>query len=110
MTRRTSRDIFVQIPSYRDPELPRTLRELYANAAHPESLHVVVAWQFAEQELIAKKIRELPGLEIIPIPHRESKGCNWARRLLQERYAGERYSLLLDSHHRFVIDMINRRG
>jgi hypothetical protein len=42
------------------------------------------------------------NLELIKLPAAESQGCNWARRLVQERWAGERYTLFLDSHHRFV--------
>jgi hypothetical protein len=37
------------------------------------------------------------------VPATESGGCNWARRRCQERWAGEPYTLLLDSHHRFAL-------
>src|SRR3954451_19385958 len=39
------RDIYVQIPAYRDAELSATLRDLYAQAARPEHLRVRVMWQ-----------------------------------------------------------------
>src|SRR6202021_3021860 len=44
----------------------------------------------------------LNNLKIIPIPADDSLGPNWARRVLQDRYDGEEFTLLLDSHHRFV--------
>lgn len=95
-------EIYVQIPAYRDQELGRTLRDLYGKAARPECLRVAVLWQRAEHEMLDRSLRELPNLEIIEVPHEQSLGCNWARSLLQERWRGEAYTLLLDSHHRFV--------
>ncbi len=94
--------IYVQIPSYRDCELPATLLDLYRKAAEPERLRVRVVWQFGEGENLPSAVRELPGLELEAVPHKESKGCNWARRRLQQAWRGEPYTLLLDSHHRFI--------
>ena len=94
--------IFVQIPAYRDSELASTLWSLYAKARHPERLRVCVAWQHAPEETLPEAVRALPNLEILDIPHERSRGCNWARRKLQRRWRGEPYTLLLDSHQRFV--------
>jgi hypothetical protein len=41
------RRIFVQIPAYRDPDLGPTLEDLFAKAADPDALRVVVLWQRA---------------------------------------------------------------
>ncbi len=92
------------IPSYRDRELPATLLDLFAKAKFPNRLRVVVAWQFGRGETLPNEVRRLKNVEIIPIPAPESRGPNWARRLLQDRYDGEDFTLLLDSHHRFVRD------
>jgi hypothetical protein len=94
--------IFVQIPAYRDPELASTLLDLYRMAEWPDRLRVCVAWQHAAGESLPGFVQDLPGLEIVDIPHDESHGCNWARSGLQRRWHGEPYTLLLDSHHRFV--------
>lgn len=94
--------IYVQIPAYRDQELSKTIRDLYAKAAQPERLRVAVLWQRADEEVLDRSLRDLPCLEIIEVPFQSSSGCNWARSQLQERWQGERYTLLLDSHHRFV--------
>lgn len=94
--------ILVQIPAYRDRELAPTLLDLYRKAAEPDRLRVCVAWQHAEDERLPAAVRTLPGLELLDIPYTESRGCNWARALLQRRWDGEPYVLLLDSHHRFV--------
>lgn len=96
--------IYVQIPAYRDAELSATLLDLYAKAHAPQNLRVRVLWQHADDEVLPSETVELPGIEIDPVPHERSRGCNWARNLLQRQWNGEPYTLLLDSHHRFVLD------
>lgn len=90
------------MPAYRDAELSATLVNLYAKAERPGSLRVAVVWQYGSGELLAPAVQRLPGLEIIAIPASKSRGCNWARRMLQQRWGGEPYTLFLDSHHRFA--------
>lgn len=94
--------IYVQIPAYRDSELSATLLDLYAKADVPERLRTAVVWQRGEDERLAPQLRGLCGLEIMAVPAAESRGCNWARNILQGKARGEAYTLLLDSHHRFV--------
>jgi Glycosyltransferase (GlcNAc) len=97
--------VFLQIPAYRDRELPVTIRDLLEQARHPERLRVVVAWQYGNDELhLEGALRQWKNVELLKIPAAQSQGCNWARRLLQERWDGEAYTLLLDSHHRFAPD------
>ena len=93
--------IFVQIPAYRDAELPRTLLDLYAKAARPERLRTCVVWQHADDEHLPSNVLALPGLDLIDVPATRSDGPNWARARSQQHFDGERYTLLLDSHHRF---------
>jgi hypothetical protein len=95
-------EIYVQIPAYRDAELSATIIDLYGKAHRPGRLRTAIVWQHAEDETLSRAARALPGVEIIAVPHVESRGCNWARNLLQRRWNGEPYTLLLDSHHRFV--------
>lgn len=95
-------DLFVAIPAYRDRDLAPTLLDLYAKASRPERLRVVVAWQHGPRERLAPRVRTLPNLTILPSSAATSEGPNWARRVLQTRYGGEPFVLLLDSHHRFV--------
>lgn len=94
--------IFVQIPAYRDNELPKTLLDLYAKAADPARLRTCVVWQHTADEELPPAVRALPNLEIIDVPAADSQGCNWARRIAQLRWSDENFTLLLDSHHRFV--------
>ncbi|WP_454758080.1 GlcNAc-transferase family protein [Cupriavidus campinensis] len=115
--------IFVQVASYRDPQLIPTLHSLIRQASRPERLRVVVCWQHGLDEMIGKffahgfshwQVVMHEGLtvhrlvlaeatvELIDVPAMESQGACWARNLIQQQYAGEAYTLQIDSHHRFV--------
>lgn len=95
--------IYIQIPAYRDSELQPTLYDLIKQSANSAQLRVAVAWQYDEhREKLDTAFLERYNIEIIKIPAAQSQGCNWARSLLQRKWNGEPYTLLLDSHHRFV--------
>ncbi len=103
MLSRADQRIYVQIPAYRDKELLFTLEDLLRTAASPGRLRIGVAWQYGPgDEGGETALRRLPHVEIIKIPASRSLGCNWARSLLQARAGDEPYTLMLDSHHRFV--------
>ena len=95
--------IFVQIASYRDPELVPTVLDCIAKAKHPKSLHICIGWQHAGDEDISQ-IKNLPQVKIIDVPYTETKGACWIRSKIQQQYDGETYTLQLDSHHRFAQD------
>jgi hypothetical protein len=96
------KSIYVQIPAYRDSELVPTLLDLLAKADNPEALRIAVFWQRSDEDELPDALRRHESLEIIERDFRESQGCNWARAELQRRWRGEPYTLLLDSHHRFI--------
>lgn len=93
--------IFVQIASYRDPELVPTVLDCINNAKHPKNLKFCIGWQHAGDEDISA-ISKLKNVKILEVPHTESKGACWIRHKIQSKYNGEKYTLQLDSHHRFV--------
>lgn len=95
--------ILVQIASYRDPQLVPTVLDLLANAKYPENLKISIAWQHGPDEKI-DELRAIPNINIIDIPYAESTGVCWARSILQKTYTDEKYTLALDSHHRFTKD------
>jgi hypothetical protein len=101
-------DLYIQIPAYRDSELAPTLRSLYRNASHRIALRVRVLWQHGHGESLPSDVWRLRGLEVEAVPAKDSHGCNWARRRLQAAWRDEPYTLLLDSHHRFVRDWDQR--
>ena len=96
--------IFVQIASYRDPELVPTIRDCIVKAKHPEHLRFGIAWQHSEEDVWDNldEFKEDSRFSIIDIPYKESNGACWARNKIQQLYNDEKYTLQLDSHHRFV--------
>lgn len=94
--------IFVQIPSYRDRQLVPTIESLLSNAACGGRLVIWVCWQHGPGESIPRKIRSLKNVHIISYDYRESNGAGWAKSILQKKWSDEPYSLLVDSHTRFV--------
>lgn len=96
--------IFVQIASYRDPELRPTLKDLFEKADKPDNLKVCVAWQHSSDDkwdTLDEYIND-DRVIILDIPYSESEGACWARNLIQQEYREEEYTLQLDSHHRFI--------
>jgi hypothetical protein len=96
--------IFVQIASYRDPELNKTLEDCISKAKNPDKLVFSIAWQHSSEDEWDNldKYKNDSRFKIIDINYKDSQGACWARNLLQQQYDGEEYTLQLDSHHRFL--------
>ena len=95
--------IFVQIASYRDPELLPTIRDCISKAKHPENLTFGICWQRDENESMEEFTND-PRFKILDYHWSKSKGLCWARSEIQKLWEGEEYTLQLDSHHRFLQD------
>jgi hypothetical protein len=95
--------IFIQIASYRDPELIPTIRDCISKAKHPERLTFGVCWQHGEEESLDEYIND-SRFRIIDVSWNKSKGLCWARSEIQKLWNGEKYTMQLDSHHRFLQD------
>ncbi len=93
--------IFIQIASYRDPQLVPTIRDCINNADKPENLVFGICWQRDEKESLEEFATD-PRFKIIDVPHLKSRGACWARNSIQQLYGKEEYTMQLDSHHRFV--------
>jgi hypothetical protein len=96
--------IFIQIASYRDPQLVPTIKDCLEKAKHPENLTFCIAWQHSPDDIWDNldEFRSDPRFKIIEIDYRVSEGACWARNKIQQCYDGETYTLQLDSHHRFI--------
>jgi glycosyltransferase involved in cell wall biosynthesis len=96
--------IFIQIASYRDPQLILTLRDCIDKAKYPDNLVFSIAWQHSEEDEWdhLNDFKDDPRFKIIDIDYKESQGACWARNKLQQNYDGEKYTFQLDSHHRFI--------
>jgi len=93
--------IFVQIASYRDPELLPTIRDCINKAKHPENLTFGICWQRDETESLEEFTFD-SRFRILDYHWSLSKGLCWARSEIQKLWRGEEYTLQLDSHHRFI--------
>jgi hypothetical protein len=96
--------IFIQIASYRDPQLLSTLNDCISKSKYPENLVFSIAWQHSvddEWDTLGEYTND-SRFKIIDIDYRDSKGACWARNRLQQNYTDEQYTLQLDSHHRFI--------
>ena len=96
--------IFVQIASYRDPELKPTIKSLLKNAAYPDNITICIAHQYSDEDKWdnLNEYKNDGRFIIIDIPHQESGGTCWARAEIQKHYNNEHFTLQLDSHHRFA--------
>jgi len=102
----SSPTIYVQIAAYRDPELLNTLRDCIEKAKYPDSLRFGIAWQHSPYEEwdTLDEFKDDPRFHIIDIDYRDAKGPCWARYQLNRAFGGQKYTLQLDSHHRFTQD------
>jgi len=96
--------IFIQIASYRDPELLKTLDDCISNAEFPENLRFGICWQHSEEDEWDNidLYKNDPRFRILDINYKDSTGACWARNSIQQLYQGETYTFQLDSHHRFI--------
>jgi len=95
--------IFIQIASYRDPQLKPTIDDCIKNAKYPNNLVFGITNQYhPDDEFNIDEYQQDERFRIENILYSESKGACWARNLLQQRYSGETYTLQIDSHMRFT--------
>lgn len=98
-------NIFVQVASYRDPDLYNTIMDMFAKAKYPDNLSVCICWQNSREDCWEDKSRLKSygkKIKVLDIPYKESLGVCWARNMVQKQYGGEKYTLQIDSHHRFI--------
>jgi len=94
-------EIFVQIASYRDPELAATLQDAIEKADYPDRLAFGVVWQ-GKVGMDPVPLHHLPVCRMLLVDADRSRGVCWARAKTQSLWEGEAYTLQIDSHMRFV--------
>jgi hypothetical protein len=96
--------IFIQIASYRDPELLKTLQDCLDNAQFPENLRFGICWQHSPEDMWDNLdlYKNDSRFRILDVNYKDSMGACWARNSIQQLYQDETYTLQLDSHHRFI--------
>ena len=98
---RNTAKIFVQLASYRDPQLPVTISDMLAKAKYPDLFNFGICWQYDKNEDITQYDNR-PNFRSHKHHYSESQGLGWARARANELYDGEGLLLQLDSHHRFA--------
>jgi hypothetical protein len=95
--------IFIQIASYRDPQLIPTIKSALENADKPENLVFGICRQYHPEDGFDNldEYKSDKRFRILDIPYLESKGVCWARNQVQQLYKKEKYTLQIDSHMRF---------
>lgn len=95
--------IFIQIASYRDPQLEPTIKNCLENAKNPENLIFGICRQYHPEDKFDELLhyRDDERFKIIDVLYTETKGACWARNKIQQLYNEEEYTLQLDSHMRF---------
>ncbi len=98
--------IFVQIASYRDPELIPTINDMLKKARYPDRLRIGICRQYHPADGFDNldKYKKDNRFRILDIHHSKGNGVGWARNLTQRLYMGEDYTLQIDSHMRFLKD------
>ena len=93
--------VFIQLASYRDPQLVPTMRDALAKADNPENLFFGICWQKADAETL-EEFADHPQVRYQTYHYTESEGLGWARAKVAELWEDEPFTLQLDSHHRFA--------
>ena len=94
--------IFIQIASYRDTDLPNTVRDALAKSEYPQRLRFGVCWQYDEQTYTdMDPCLGDPRFRVADFYYEDSGGCCWARNQTNQLYHGEEYTLQIDAHTRF---------
>ena len=96
--------IFINIASYRDAECQWTVKDLFEKASNPDRVFVGICWQFdkAEDAHCFEVSTRPEQVRIHSIDWREAEGVCWARLMTQKLWDGEEYTLMIDSHMRFM--------
>jgi hypothetical protein len=95
--------IFVAIASYRDPECPQTVRDLFEKAYDPGRIFVGICWQALSGDDDSLQVSVRPDqIRRIRCDARHSRGACWAKGQAQKLWRREQYLLNIDSHMRLT--------
>ena len=93
--------IFVQLASYRDPQLVPTIEDMLEKADNKDLFTFGICWQYDEAEDTTVYDNK-KDFRVKKYSYKESEGLGWARNITNSLYNGEELTLQLDTHHRFA--------
>ena len=94
--------IFVSVAAFCEPHLQLTIHHLFAQATHPQRIHVGLVDQ-AEQ-LNPDWLKQFPArknINYVGVSPVDSRGVSWARSIAFSLYNDQDYLLQIDSHTLF---------
>lgn len=101
----TQEVIFVQIASYRDDELPKTIQSCLESAKYPERLRFGIVHQVDDETRhLIDAYKDDERFRITEMEWQDSRGVGYARNLCNRLYDGEEFTMQIDSHMRFDAD------
>jgi hypothetical protein len=98
----TSSKIFINIPSYKDPEIWLTVENFINNAKHPERIFFAITLQSIDQKDDRLKASFYNNVKADIIEPGSLIGCQPARKNSHKFYNNEDYYLNMDSHMRSI--------
>ena len=94
--------IFISIASYRDSELIPTIQDCIKNSSKKYHIIFGICIQDTIENLNSFPFKG-PKFKVSKVNYTKSKGCSWARNLIQKKlYSNEKYFMQIDSHTRFI--------
>lgn len=94
--------IFINIPSYHDPEIWETVDNFYTNAKHPERVYFGITNQTDNKELHQEVLARFLNVKMDIIEPGSIVGCQPARINSHKLYDSQDYYLNMDSHMRCI--------
>lgn len=94
--------IFINIPSYHDPEIWETVDNFYANAKHPERVYFGITNQTDNKRLHEQVLPRFLNVKMDIIEPGSIVGCQPARINSHKFYDNQDYYLNMDSHMRCI--------
>jgi hypothetical protein len=92
--------IFISIPSYRDPELLRTVKSAIENADSPDDLYFGIVAQDIDSAI--PNLSFVKNLSLQKMHPKFARGAGFARSEGMKLYSGQDYYIQVDSHTIFV--------
>jgi len=96
-----NKSIFVQISSYHDDELEKTVRNALLKSSGNNHIVFGIHSIFYEDNSWLNTLKQLPNIRLIESKAPENIGVGLGRSIAHKLYAGEDYYFQIDAHSRF---------
>ena len=98
------KSIFVQISSYHDPEVEKTVRNALLKSSGQNQIVFGIHSIFYEDNSWLNTLKQLPDIRLIESKAPENIGVGLGRSIAHSLYSGEDYYFQIDAHSRFDQD------